>query len=245
VFLGLGRAEAVAPELPGMGLNGVCFAHHFVARRACDGQSPSGSVAVKGRRVVVLGGGDTAMDALRTAIRCGAAEAVCVYRRDASNMAADAEEYANAVEEGAQFQFLAQPVAFRGCDAGRVTAMRCVRTELGEADKSGRRSFRVVAGSEFDIPADLVLVAYGFTAPRLPLEGGFEDLATDLRGRVEIDDRWMTNLEGVFAGGSLVRGAAPLAEAVRDARAGAASIDRYLAARRAAGSATQQTSAWM
>jgi glutamate synthase (NADPH/NADH) small chain len=231
VFLGFGRAEPVAFDAPGCGLRGVCYAHTYVAQNACGLNPSPQTVEVRGRRVVVLGGGDTAMDALRTAIRCGARDALCLYRRDAANLAADAEEYANAVEEGARFQFLSLPLAIGGNDAGEVTTVRCLRAELTEPDGAGRLGFRPVPGSEFDVPADVVLVAFGFTAPRLPTDGGFAELAVNRHGCLEVDGELMTNLPGVFAGGSIVRGPAPLADAVRDARAAAVAIDHYLTAR--------------
>jgi glutamate synthase (NADPH/NADH) small chain len=186
---------------------------------------------VRNRRVVVLGGGDTAMDALRIAIRLGAAEALCLYRRDEANLPADAEEYANAREEGAQFLFLSQAVSILANAAGEVTHVRCVQMALDEPDRTGRRSVKPVTGSEFNVPADVVFVAYGFTAPKLPESDDFAELDVDGRGGIVVDQDQMTNLPGVFAGGSIVRGPAPLSDVVRDARKAAAAIDRYLAAR--------------
>ena len=232
VFLGFGLADAVPLEVLGADLRGVQQAYPFVSQNTSGVKPEKPVVEVRGRRVLVLGGGDTAMDALRTAIRCGASEARCIYRRDAANLAADREEYANAVEEGAKFLFLSQPVAVIGDSAGKVTAVRCRKTELGETDASGRLGVKPVAGSEFNVPADVVLVAYGFAPARLPRVGDFAELAVDERGCILVDGCQMTNLPGVFAGGSIVRGATPLSEVVRDARKAAAAIDRYLAARR-------------
>jgi glutamate synthase (NADPH/NADH) small chain len=231
VFLGFGLADAVELEVPGAHLQGIYQAYPFVSQNT-SGMKPERPVAdVQGRRVVVLGGGDTAMDALRTAIRCGASEALCVYRRDAASMAADAEEYANAVEEGAKFLFLRQPVAVLGDAAGKVTGVRCARMEPGELDASGRPDVKPVAGGEFDVPADVVLVAYGFAPAKLPRVGDFAELIVDERGCIVVDANQMTSVPGVFAGGSIVRGPAPLWEVVLDARKASAAIDRYLAAR--------------
>jgi glutamate synthase (NADPH/NADH) small chain len=231
VLLGFSRSDAVKLNVPGANLRGVYQTDEFILQNS-PGANVDKTIFVRGRRVAVLGGGDTAMDALRTAIRCGARETLCLYRRDMANLAADAEEYVNAVEEGARFQFLNQPVAIVGNANGEVEAVRCVRTELGEPDNSGRRSTKPIVESQFDVPVDVVLVAYGFTAPRLPRNGGFGELVTDGTGNVIVDADQMTNLPGVFAGGSIVRGSAPLSEVVRDARKTATAINRYLAVQR-------------
>jgi glutamate synthase (NADPH/NADH) small chain len=246
VFLGFGLADALPLGVPGAELRGVYQAFPFVIQNAQPACGPmpdrSGPVAgaktdqpivdVRGKRVVVLGGGDTAMDVLRIAIRRGAADALCLYRRDEASVPADAEEYANAREEGARFLFLSQPVAVLGNAAGGVTHVRCLRMELAGPDGAGRPAVKPVAGSEFNIPADAVFVAYGFTAPRLPDSDDFARLSVDGRGCLQVDANRMTNFPGVFAGGSIVRGPAPLVEVVRDARRAAAAIDSHLAARR-------------
>jgi glutamate synthase (NADPH/NADH) small chain len=172
------------------------------------------------------------MDVLRIAIRRGAAAALCIYRRDETSLPADAEEYANAREEGARFMFLSRPVAVLGNAAGEVTQVRCIRMESGEPDLTGRRSVKPAAGSEFDVPADVVFVAYGFTVPRLPDGDDFGKLSLDGRGCLQVDANRMTNFPGVFASGSIVRGPASLSDVVRDARKTADTIDAYLAARR-------------
>ncbi len=234
VFLGFNRSEAVPLELPGAGLRNVVQAYLFVMENASGVKPEQPVVDVRGRRVVVLGGGDTAMDALRTAIRCGASETLCIYRRDAANMAADREEYANTGEEGARFLFLSQPVEVIGNTAGEVMAVHCLKTEPGEPDVSGRCGVKPMANSDFDVPADVVLVAYGFAPARLPRGSDFAEVIVDDHGCIVVDANQMTNLTGVFAGGSIVRGPAPLSEVVLDARKAAAAIDSYLAARRSA-----------
>jgi glutamate synthase (NADPH/NADH) small chain len=230
VFLGFGLADAMPLDVPGAELRGVYQSFPYVSQNALPSGQPS--VDVRGKRVAVLGGGDTAMDVLRIAIRRGAAAALCLYRRDEASLPADAEEYGDAREEGAQFMFLSRPVAVLGNAVGEVTQVRCIRMETGELDISGRRSVKPVAGSEFDVPADVVFVAYGFTVPRLPDSDDFGKLSLDGRGCLQVDANRMTNLPGVFASGSIVRGPAFLSDVVRDARKTADAIDGHLKARR-------------
>ena len=228
VFLGFGLADAMPLDVPGAELRGVYQSFPYVSQNALPAGQPS--VDVRGKRVVVLGGGDTAMDVLRIAIRRGAAAALCIYRRDEASLPADAEEYEDAREEGAQFKFLSRPVAVLGNAAGEVTGVRCIRMETGEPDPTGRRGVKPVAGSEFDMPADVVFVAYGFTVPRLPDSDDFGKLSLDGRGCLQVDANRMTNFPGVFASGSIVRGPASLSDVVRDARKTAAAIDSHLVA---------------
>jgi glutamate synthase (NADPH/NADH) small chain len=230
VFLGFGLADAMPLDVPGAELRGVYQSFPYVSQNALPAGQPS--VDVRGKRVAVLGGGDTAMDVLRIAIRRGAAAALCIYRRDEASLPADAEEYEDAREEGAQFMFLSRPVALLGNAAGEVTQVRCIRMETGELDISGRRSVKPVAGSEFDVPADVVFVAYGFTVPRLPDSDDFGKLSLNGRGCLQVDANRMTNLPGVFASGSIVRGPAFLSDVVRDARKTADAIDNHLKGRR-------------
>jgi glutamate synthase (NADPH/NADH) small chain len=234
VFLGFGLADAMPLDVPGAELRGVYQAFPFVSQNALPACGPADqpSVDVRGKRVVVLGGGDTAMDVLRIAIRRGAAEALCIYRRDEASLPADAEEYEDAREEGARFLFLSRPVAVLGNAAGEVTQIRCIRMETAEPDQTGRHSVKPVAGSEFDVPSDVVFVAYGFNVPRLPDSDDFARLSRDGRGCLQVDANQMTNFPGVFASGSIVRGPAPLSDVVRDARKAAAAMDCHLTARR-------------
>jgi glutamate synthase (NADPH/NADH) small chain len=233
VFFGLGRANPVRLETPGSKLRGVRQAYSFVVRNTTNVALTSPPVYVHNRRVVVLGGGETAVDALRVAIRCGASEAVCAYRRDIADMTASSREIDNAIEEGARLLTFTQAVKVIGNAEGDVTAVRCVRTVPDQPDASGRRRVSPVAGSEFEIPADVVLVAYGFEAPKLTQMDEFSELAFDRQGFLIVDKDLMTNLPGVFAGGSVVRGSVPLVTIVGDSAVAAASIDRYLAARHA------------
>jgi glutamate synthase (NADPH/NADH) small chain len=237
VFLSFGHAEPVALTVPGAELRGVYQALPFLLQNAGTGCGSAGPDQaprdLRGKRVVVLGAGDTAMDVLRTAIRDGAADILCLCRRDEASMLADAEEYANAREEGARFMFLSQPVAVCGNAAGEVTHLRCVRTELAAAEGPGRPAVRPVTGSEFDVPADVVFVAYGFTAPQLPQSDDFARLEMDARSLLQVDAEHMTNLPGVFAGGAILHGTAAMVELVLDARKAAAAMDHYLSAMQA------------
>jgi glutamate synthase (NADPH/NADH) small chain len=234
VFLSFGHAEPVALEVPGANLRGVFQALPFLLQHAgtgCGSAGPDEAPGdVQGKRVVVLGAGDTAMDVLRTAIRGGAADVLCLYRRDETSMLADAEEYANAREEGARFMFLTQPLAVQGDVKGDVTHLRCARMELAAAEGAGRPAVRPVAGSEFDVPADVVFVAHGFTAPQLPRSDDFARLAVDARGHLQVNADHLTNLPGVFAGGAILRGTAAMVELVLDARKAADAMDHYLTA---------------
>ncbi len=229
VFLGVGAQKPKPLSLPGDDLGGIVDALPFLTQKNVDSPLVGGeSIEVRGRRVVVVGGGDTAMDCLRTALRSGASEAVCLYRRDLANMPGSRKEYANALEEGARFEFLTNPVAVLGDANGQVAAVRCVRMELGAPDATGRRSPRPVPGSEFEVPADLVLVAYGFDPVSFPADSEFAKVVTDKWGSFKIDDHQMTSLPGVFAGGDSVRGPSLVVHAVRDARKAALGIHLYL-----------------
>lgn len=244
VFLGFGTVDPVPLEVPGAELRGVCQAFSFIVRNAHPACETAGNscgpptaadppINVKGKRVVVLGGGDTAIDVLRTAIRDGAADTLCLYRRDEASMPADVEEYARALEEGARYMFQTQPIAVLGNAAGDITHLRCIPTQRAEPDTTGRPAFEPVADAvEFSIPADVVFVAYGFTAPPLPDSDDFARLVTNERGHLQLDANQMTNFPGVFAGGSIARGPVPLAQVVRDARKATAAIDQYLSALR-------------
>jgi glutamate synthase (NADPH/NADH) small chain len=228
----LGRTEAVPLTIPGAELRGVCQSYPFILHHTSDAPLSELPVQVEGRHVVVLGGGDTAMDALRIALRAGGREALCIYRRDRDHMPADPKEMENAFEEGARFLFLSEPVAVIGNASGEVTGVRCVRTQLGAPDDSGRCDVQRLPGSEFEVPAQVVLVAYGFSPPRLPECDELAELKVDARGCMVVNARQMTNLPGVFAAGSIARWPVSMIEVMRDARNAAVEIDRYLAARR-------------
>jgi glutamate synthase (NADPH/NADH) small chain len=233
VLVALGRTEAVPLDIPGANLRGVCQAYPFILQYTSDAPLQATPVNVQGRRVVVLGGGDTAMDALRIALRAGAGDALCVYRRDMENMPADPKEMENAMEEGARFLFKSQPVVLVGNADGEVTGVGCARTQLGALDYSARNVAQPLPGTEFEIPADVVLVAYGFAPPRLPDCKELAALARDEHGCLVVDAAQMTNLPGVFAAGSIARWPVSMIEVMQDARQAASGMDRYLAALRA------------
>jgi len=229
VFLGLGAQQAKPLNLPGENLSGVLQALPFLIQKNVDsGVLDIPPINVAGKRVAVLGGGDTAMDCLRTALRCGAASAICLYRRDLDNMPGSRKEYVNALEEGAEFRFLTNPTAIEANESGEVACVRCVRMELGEPDSSGRRKPRAVANSESVVEADCVIGAYGFDPVPFPPDSDLARVNTNDWGGIVVDDNQMTSVAGVFAGGDSVRGPSLVVHAVRDARKAALGIHRYL-----------------
>ncbi|MEZ6072675.1 MAG: FAD-dependent oxidoreductase [Pirellulales bacterium] len=182
------------------------------------------------RTVAVVGGGNTAMDAVRTALRLGARRALLVYRRTQEEMPARKEEVEHALQEGVEFVTLTTPLEFLGDEQGRLTAARCQRMELGEPDESGRRSPVAIAGSEFELPLDLVIIALGTGANPL-VQSTTPDLETDRRGYIRADDDTLqTSKPGVFAGGDIVTGSATVILAMGAGRKAAAAIHEYLAA---------------
>jgi glutamate synthase (NADPH/NADH) small chain len=190
-----------------------------------------GLLNAAGKRVVVIGGGDTAMDCVRTAVRQGATAVTCLYRRDRDNMPGSAREVANAEEEGVVFEWLAAPRAVLG-EADRVVGVRAQRMALAAQAADGRWSVEAVAGGEFDLAADLVIEALGFEPEDLPALFSEPDLAlTDWRTVRTAVGTKATTLEGVFAAGDIVRGASLVVWAVRDGQDAAAEIDAWLAGR--------------
>lgn len=230
VFLGIGAQKAKPLDIPGAELNGVQAALPFLIQKNSPMPLELPAINVTGKRVAVLGGGDTAMDCLRSALRAGAAAAICLYRRDLANMPGSRKEYYNAIEEGAEFLFLTNPLALESDSKGSVAGVRCTKMELGEPDFSGRRKPRVVPNSEFTIAADLVIVAYGFDPVPFPPESDLAAIAVNDWGAIRVNESQMTNVPGVFAGGDVVRGASLVVHAVRDGRKAALGIQRYLQA---------------
>jgi len=225
--------------VPGAGLPGVIPALDYLitSNRICLGDSvpafADGSLDAKGKQVVVIGGGDTAMDCVRTAIRQGARSVKCLYRRDRANMPGSQREVAHAEEEGVEFVWMAAPEAVFG--ERKVTGLRALRMHLGIADASGRQVPVPIDGSSFTLPADLVITALGFDAEDVPALFGEPGLVVARSGTVKIDPQsWMTSLEGVFAAGDIVRGASLVVWAIRDGRDAAGAITKYIGARAAA-----------
>ncbi|MFO8156043.1 MAG: FAD-dependent oxidoreductase [Pseudomonadota bacterium] len=233
VFLGMGTYEFMKGGFPGEGLTGVYDALPFLIAnvRNCLGmaQDEGGFIDMNDQRVVVLGGGDTAMDCTRTSIRQGARSVTCAYRRDEENMPGSKKEVVNAREEGVNFLFNRQPVAIVG--DGRVEGVKVVTTELGEPDERGRRRPQPVQGSEEIIPADRVLVAFGFQPSPAPWFSDF-GIETDERGRVKAPAEQachhQTSNPKVFAGGDMVRGSDLVVTAVYEGRKAAEGILDYL-----------------
>ncbi|MDE0880494.1 MAG: NAD(P)-dependent oxidoreductase, partial [Sphingomonas bacterium] len=183
-----------------------------------------GSLDAKGRNVVVIGGGDTAMDCVRTAIRQGAASVKCLYRRDRANMPGSQREVGNAEEEGVEFIWLSAPAAFEGDGIVRARRMR-----LGQPDASGRRAPEPDPAGDFTLQADLVIKALGFDAEDLPTLWGAPELGVSRWGTVLVDGKTlMTSLDGVFAAGDIVRGASLVVWAIRDGRDVATTMHKWL-----------------
>ncbi len=210
-FVGTGAGSPKFAEIPGEAFNGVFSANEFLTRvnlmrgyRQPLYDTPVGM----GKRVAVVGAGNTAMDACRVALRMGAESVTCVYRRSRRESPARAEELEHAIEEGIQFQWLTAPVEILGNSAGWVTGMRCQRMELGEPDASGRRRPVAVAGSDFLLDVDTVIYALGTTANPI-IAQTTPGLKNNKWGYIEIDERTgMTSIPGLFAGGDIVTGAA-------------------------------------
>jgi glutamate synthase (NADPH/NADH) small chain len=216
-------------DVPGENLKGVYSANEYLTRVNLMGAFRDGSdtPVLHGQRVVVVGGGNVAMDSVRTARRLGAEEAIIVYRRGDEELPARREEVHHAEQEGVRFELLAAPTEVLGDESGWVRAVRCMRMELGDADESGRRRPRPLAGSEFEIPCDMVVVAIGTRSNPL-LTASEPDLAVNQWGYLVVDEDGMTSLPGVFAGGDIVRGAATVILAMGDGKRAAAAIQRYL-----------------
>jgi glutamate synthase (NADPH/NADH) small chain len=221
---------------PGAGLGGIVPALRYLIASNRQGlgdavaEFESGLLNASGKDVVVIGGGDTAMDCVRTAVRQGAKSVKCLYRRDKANMPGSMREVKNAEEEGVEFVWLSAPEAFLG--DGQVSAVRAVRMHLGLPDASGRQSVEPVAGSSFTVLADLVIKALGFDAEDLPAAFASPELATTGWGTVKVRHRdFQTSLPGVFAAGDIVRGASLVVWAIRDGRDAAAAMHAYLCAK--------------
>ncbi len=232
VFLSVGAGLPVFLGVPGEGLKGVYSANEYLTRvnlMEAYAFPEADTPLLRGQRVVVIGGGNVALDAVRTARRLGAERATIAYRRGRQEMPAREEEIRHAEEEGIEFELLVAPLEIEGDGERRVTGLRCVSMQLGEPDDSGRRRPVPVDGSERVIPCDVVVVAVGTRANPL-LTASCPELALTERGYVATDDRGMTNLPGVFAGGDIVRGSATVILAMGDGKRIAASIDEYLAA---------------
>ncbi len=234
VFLGMGTYTYMKGGFPGENLNGVHDALPYLVSSAnhCLGfeKEPADFIDLKGQRVVVIGGGDTAMDCSRTAIRQGAQSVVCAYRRDRENMPGSKNEVTNAKEEGVLFKFNRQPTEVMG-EGGKVTGLKVVMTEMGEPDENGRRRAQVIDGSEQIIAADVILVAFGFKPSPAPW---MSEIGINLEddGRVIALERgefaYQTSNQKVFAGGDMVRGSDLVVTAIAEGRRAAAGVMDFM-----------------
>ncbi len=229
VFLAVGAGLPVFMDVPGENLKGVYSANEYLTRVNLMGAwNPNSETPVlHGQRVAVVGGGNVAMDSVRTARRLGADEAVIVYRRGRDELPARAEEVHHAEAEGIRFDLQVAPIEVLGGEDGWVRALRCVRMELGEPDASGRARPVAIPGSEFEIPCEMVVVAIGTRSNPL-LTSTAPDLRVSEYGYIETDDAGMTSMDGVFAGGDIVRGAATVILAMGDGKRAAGAINTYL-----------------
>ncbi|MEE9954154.1 formate-dependent uric acid utilization protein AegA [Enterobacter quasihormaechei] len=236
IFLGVGTYRSMKAGIPHEDAPGVYDALPFLVAntRNVMGLEPVADapfIDTQGLNVVVLGGGDTAMDCVRTALRHGAAKVICAYRRDEANMPGSKKEVKNAKEEGAAFEFNVQPVELTLDADGKVNGVRMLRTALGEPDAQGRRRPVPVAGSEFVMPADAVIMAFGFTPhamPWLQAQGVDTDDRGRIRASVESHYRYQTSNPQIFAGGDAVRGADLVVTAMAEGRHAAQGIMDWL-----------------
>ncbi len=233
IVLATGVYKGRDVAMPGVGLDNIFPAMEYLTasnRKGLGDKVPrydDGTLDAAGKRVVVLGAGDTAMDCVRTAVRQGAKSVSCVYRRNQANMPGSMREVQHAMEEGVEFIWLVQPEAFLG--NGAVQAVRAVRMRLGGADPSGRQTPKVIEDSQYTLPADLVIKALGFDPEDLPVVLGEPRLGVTGAGTVAINYKtFMTTLDGVFAVGDVVRGASLVVWAIRDGRDAAESVHDYL-----------------
>lgn len=231
VFIGSGAGLPMFMGIPGENANGVFSANEYLTRSNLMKafQEDSATPIMKGKKVAVVGGGNVAMDAVRTAKRLGA-EATIVYRRSEKELPARAEEVHHARAEGIEFRMLTNPVEVLGDDKGWVCGIRCVEMELGEPDASGRRSPVVKAGSEFELECDVVVMALG-TSPNPLLAATTAGLETDRRGCISADAAGATTRAGIFAGGDAVTGAATVILAMGAGRKAAQAIDDFIKTR--------------
>jgi glutamate synthase (NADPH) small chain len=230
LFIANGAGLPVFMNVPGENFKGVYSANEYLTRvnLMAAYQFPRADTPVlQGQRIATIGGGNVAMDSARTAKRLGAESSMIVYRRTRKEMPARAEEIHHAEEEGIRFEFLVAPVEVLGNEKKWVTGLKCVRMQLGEPDASGRARPIVIPGSEFVVLCDVVVVAIGTRANPL-LTATCPDLKLNKWGNIIVDDKCMTNLPGVFAGGDIVRGAATVILAMGDGKRAARAMDEYL-----------------
>jgi glutamate synthase (NADPH/NADH) small chain len=237
ILIATGVYKAREIDIPGSGLKNIFPAMDFLTASNRKGLGDKvklfddGTLNAEGKNVVVIGGGDTAMDCVRTAVRQKAKSVKCLYRRDKANMPGSAREVGNAEEEGVDFVWLTSPKSFIGDK--KVNEVEVSKMKLGEPDASGRRRPIPVVDGEFKIKADLVIKSLGFDPENIPKLFNSEDLAVSKWGTIKINLKTMqTNIEGVFAAGDIVRGASLVVWAIRDGRDAAEQMDKYISSRR-------------
>ena len=233
ILIATGVYKARVIEVPGQNLKNIFPAMDFLTASNKKGLGDkvdlfdNGILNAEGKNVVVIGGGDTAMDCVRTAVRQKAKSVKCLYRRDRKNMPGSAREVGNAIEEGVEFIWLSSPKKFLGKD--NVQEVEVNKMILGEPDSSGRKKPVIEPGSEFRLPADLVIKSLGFDPEDLPKLFNANDLGISKWGTIKIDLQTMqTNIDGVFAAGDIVRGASLVVWAIKDGRDAAVQIEKYL-----------------
>lgn len=229
VFIANGAGLPVFMNVPGENFKGVYSANEYLTRvNLMEAYAPDSDTPIlRARRVAVVGGGNVAMDAVRTAKRLGAERAMLVYRRSLEEMPARLEEVHHADAEGVDFENLVAPIAVIGDEGNWVSGLKCQRMALGEPDESGRRRPKPIEGSEFVLECDAVVVAIGTRANPL-LTATCPDLKLNKWGNIEVDKHGMTSIPGIFAGGDIVRGAATVILAMGDGKRSAQAIDTYL-----------------
>jgi len=228
IFIGTGAGLPIFMKIPGENLNGVFSANEFLTRNnLMKAYREDYDTPIKvGKKVVVVGGGNVAMDAARTALRLGA-DVTIVYRRTEKELPARVEEVHHAKEEGVKFEFLTNPVEILGNENGWVRGIRCIRMELGEPDASGRRRPIPIEGSEFEFEADTVIMALG-TSPNPLIASTTKGLEVNKKGCLIVDENGQTTREGIFAGGDAVTGAATVILAMGAGKVAARGIDKYI-----------------
>ncbi len=233
ILIATGVYKSREIDIPGQDLQNIYPAMEFLTASNRKGLGDKvelfddGTLNAEGKNVVVIGGGDTAMDCVRTSIRQKAKSVKCLYRRDRENMPGSAREVGNAIEEGVEFVWLTSPKSFIG--EKKINAVEVNKMKLGSPDSSGRMKPEIEVGSEYKISADLVIKSLGFDPENIPKLFNAEELAISQWGTIKIDLKSMqTNLDGVFAAGDIVRGASLVVWAIRDGRDAAIQIEKYL-----------------
>ena len=233
ILIATGVYKAREIDIPGQKLENIFPAMEFLTASNRKGLGDKvelfddGTLNAEGKNVVVIGGGDTAMDCVRTSVRQKAKSVKCLYRRDRENMPGSSREVENAIEEGVKFIWLTSPKQFIGDK--KVSAVEVSKMKLGNPDTTGRRTPEIIKGSEYEIHADLIIKSLGFDPENIPKLFNAEELAVSKWGTIKIDLKSMeTNLKGVFAAGDIVRGASLVVWAIKDGRDAAVQIEKYL-----------------